>query len=49
MSGHPCQSLSAEDQKEFWAKEKARKLAEMVIWGDERVWVSDTTFKKLSD
>jgi hypothetical protein len=49
MSGHPCQSLSLEEQKEFWAKKKARKLAEMVICGDERVWVSDTTFKKLLD
>jgi hypothetical protein len=48
-SGHPPQSLSPEELKEFWAKEKARKLAEMVICGDERVWVSDTTFKKLPD
>ncbi len=49
MSGHPCQSLSLEEQKYFWAKEKDLNLAEMVICGYERVWVSDTTFKKLSD
>jgi hypothetical protein len=44
---YPAQSLSPEELKEFFAKEKARKLAEKVIGGDERVWVSDTTFKQL--
>jgi hypothetical protein len=42
--GHPSHSLPSEELKEFFAKKKARKLAEKVIRGDERVWVSDTTF-----
>jgi hypothetical protein len=42
--GHPSHSLPSEELKEFFAKKKARKLSEKVIRGDERVWVSDTTF-----
>jgi hypothetical protein len=42
--GHPSDSLSGEELKEFLAKTKASKLAEKVMRGDEQVWVSDTTF-----
>jgi hypothetical protein len=45
--GHLSESLSAEELKEFLAKKKARKLAEKVMRGDERLQVSDTTFKEL--
>jgi len=43
-SGHLSESLSGEELKEFLAKKKARKLAEKVMCGDERVLVSDETF-----
>jgi len=43
-SGHPSHSLSPEELKEFFARKKARKLAEKVMSGDERVLVSDETF-----
>ena len=43
-SGHLSESLSGEELKEFLAKKKARKLAEKVMCGDERVLVSDKTF-----
>jgi hypothetical protein len=43
-SGHPSESLSGEELKEFLAKEKARKLAQKVMVGDEEVLVSDETF-----
>ena len=43
-SGHLSESLSGEELKEFLAKKKARKLAEKVMCGDERVMVSDKTF-----
>ena len=42
--GHLSESLSAEELKEFSAKKKARKLAEKVMCGDERVLISDETF-----
>jgi hypothetical protein len=42
--GHPSHSLSPEELKEFFAKQKARKLAEKVMHGDEQVLVSDETF-----
>ena len=42
--GHLSESLSGEELKEFLAKKKARKLAEKVMCGDERVVVSDKTF-----
>lgn len=45
--GHPSHNLSPEELKEFFAKQKARKQAEKVMGGDERVRVSDTTFKDL--
>jgi hypothetical protein len=34
---YPAQSLSSEERKEFFAKQKARRLAEQVMRGDERV------------
>jgi hypothetical protein len=43
-SGPLSESLSGEELKEFLAKKKARKLAEKVMCGDERVLVSDKTF-----
>ena len=43
-SGHPSHSLSDEELKEFFAKKKARKLAEKVMHGDEQALVSDETF-----
>jgi hypothetical protein len=42
---HPAQNLSPEELKEFFAKQKVHKLAEQVMRGDERVWVSDKTFE----
>lgn len=45
-SGHPSKSLSGEELEELSAKRKARKLAERVMFGDERVLVSDETFRK---
>ncbi len=45
ISGHPSKSLSGEEIKEFAAREKARKLAERVMVGDEWVLVSDETFR----
>jgi hypothetical protein len=42
--GHPSHSLSPEELKEFFAKQKARKLAQKVMHGDEQVLVSDETF-----
>jgi hypothetical protein len=43
--GHPSESLSGEELKEFLEKEKARKLAQKVMVGDEEVLVSDETFR----
>jgi hypothetical protein len=43
-SGHPSESLSGEELKEFFAKRKTQKLAKKVIAGEEEVWVSDETF-----
>jgi hypothetical protein len=43
-SGHLSHSFSPEELKEFFAKQKARKLAEKVMHGDEQVLVSDETF-----
>jgi hypothetical protein len=43
-SEHLSESLSGEELKKFLAKKKARKLAEKVMCGDERVVVSDETF-----
>jgi hypothetical protein len=45
ISGHPSESLSGEELKEVAAREKARKLAERVMVGDEWVLVSDETFR----
>jgi hypothetical protein len=42
--GHPSHSLSPEELKEFFAKQKASKQAEKVMHGDEQVLVSDETF-----
>src|SRR4028119_2078354 len=44
ISDYSAQSLSPEERKEFFAKQEARRLAEQVMRGDERVWVSDKTF-----
>jgi hypothetical protein len=44
-SGHPSKTLSAEEFKEFFAKRKAQELAAKVMTGNERVWVSDETFR----
>jgi hypothetical protein len=44
-SGHPSKSLPGEEIKELAAREKARKLAERVMVGDEWVLVSDETFR----
>jgi hypothetical protein len=46
ISGHPSKSLSGEEIKELAAREKARKLAERVMVGDEWVLVSDETFRQ---
>jgi hypothetical protein len=43
-SGHPSHSLSDEELKDFFAKQKACKLAEKVMGGDEGVLVNDGTF-----
>jgi len=40
-----AQSLSSEKRKELFAKQKARRLAEQVMRGDEQVLVSDKTFE----
>jgi hypothetical protein len=45
ISGHPSKSLSGEEIKELAAREKACKLAERVMVGDEWVLVSDETFR----
>ena len=45
-SGHPSHSMSPEELKDFFAKKKARKLAEKVMGGDEQVLVSDETFRQ---
>ena len=45
--GHPSHSLSPEELKEFFAKQKASKQAEKVMHGDEQVLVSDETFAAL--
>jgi hypothetical protein len=45
ISGHPWQSLSGEELKESSAREKARKLVQKVMGGDEEVLVSDETFR----
>ena len=42
--GHSSHNLSPEELKEFFAKQKARKLAEKVMHGDEQVLVSDVSF-----
>jgi hypothetical protein len=43
-SGHPSESLSGEELKEFLARRETQKLAKKVMAGDEEVWVSDETF-----
>lgn len=43
-SGHPLQSLSAEELKESIAKQKAQDLAQKVMCGDDEVLISDKTF-----
>ena len=43
---HPQQSLSGEELKKFLAREKALKLAQGVMVGDEGVLVSDETFRQ---
>ena len=43
-SGHPSESLSGEELKEFSAKRKAQKQAQRVMVGDDEVLVSDETF-----
>jgi hypothetical protein len=48
-AGHPSYNLSPEELKDFFAKQKAQKLAEKVIFGDEQVLINDTTFKELPD
>jgi hypothetical protein len=45
ISGHPSKSLSGEELKQFFAKSKAQELARKVMFGEERVWVSDETFR----
>jgi len=45
ISGHPSKTLSAEEFKELFAKRKAQELAAKVMAGNERVWVSDETFR----
>jgi hypothetical protein len=45
-SGHPSESLSGEELKEILAKEKAGKLAQKAMVGDEEVLVSDKTFRQ---
>ena len=45
--GHPSHSLSPEELKEFFAKQKASQQAEKIMRGDEQVRVSDETFKEL--
>jgi hypothetical protein len=47
ISGHPSKSLPGEEIKELAAREKARKLAERVMVGDEWVLIGDETFKGL--
>jgi hypothetical protein len=44
-SGHPSESLSGEELQELLAKRKAQKLARKIMAGEERVWVSDETFR----
>ena len=46
-SGHPSHRLSAEELKQFFAKEEARTLARKVMCEDERVFVDDKTFVAL--
>jgi len=45
--GHPSKTLSGEEFKELAAKRKVQELAAKVMAGNERVWVSDATFKEL--
>jgi hypothetical protein len=47
ISGHPSKSLSGEEIKELAAREKAQRLAQRVMAGEEEVSVSDATFKEL--
>jgi hypothetical protein len=37
ISDYPAQSLSSEERKEIFARQKARRLAEQVMRGDEQV------------
>ncbi len=46
-SGHPSESLSEKELKEFFVKRKAQKQAKKIIVGDDQVCVSGTTFKEL--
>jgi len=46
-SGHPSESLSGEELKKLFAKEKAQKQAKKIIAGDDQVCVSDSSFKEL--
>jgi hypothetical protein len=43
--GHPSKTLSGEELKELLAKRKVQELAAKVMAGNERVWVSDETFR----
>ncbi len=47
VSGHSPYIFSIEEFTNVLVKEKARKLAEKVMGGDEQVQVSDNTFKDL--
>jgi hypothetical protein len=44
---YPSPSLSSEKRKELFAKQKARRLAEQAMRGDEGLSVSDNTFRDL--
>src|SRR4028119_916206 len=46
-SGHPSESMSEEELKEFFVKRKAQKQAKKIIVGDDQVCVSDRSFKEL--
>jgi len=47
VSGHSPYIFSLEEFTNLLVKEKARKVAEKVMSGDEQVQVSDNTFKDL--
>jgi hypothetical protein len=37
ITDYPAQSLSSEERKEIFARQKARRLAEQAMRGDEQV------------